>query len=204
MSSQALVLSVLCLLSAQLWQAAACTPAPTRCCVHALLAFDTAHQRSLAPSLTCCPLPVQFKTVKPSGERVLVKLGAQEKVSSSGILLPTASESDKNEGEIVALGEGKTLTVRQPLLAAARFRAVPCAGRSIPYSTAHLCKWHAPSCRCTPQSVLTGADDCARLPLAEAHVAAAVRAAEGRHPPRHMRSAPNVTLVSPCRRLSTT
>lgn len=57
--------------------------------------------------------PVQFKTVKPLGERVLIKKGAREKVSSSGILLPSTAEEDLQfEGTLVSVGDSQTLKVR--------------------------------------------------------------------------------------------
>jgi hypothetical protein len=54
---------------------------------------------------------LQFSTVSPSGERVLIKLGAPEQKTPSGILLPTAAEIDKNEGVVVAVGTGKQIQV---------------------------------------------------------------------------------------------
>jgi hypothetical protein len=62
-----------------------------------------------------CHSPVirflQFKTVKPSGERVLIKLGAPEAKTASGILLPAAKDTDRPEGQVVEVGEGKFLKV---------------------------------------------------------------------------------------------
>ena len=58
------------------------------------------------------PSGVQFKTVKPTGQKILVKLGEPEKTTASGILLPSSAGTDKNEGVIVAIGEGKQLKVR--------------------------------------------------------------------------------------------
>jgi hypothetical protein len=54
---------------------------------------------------------LQFKTVKPAGERVLIKLGTPEAKTASGILLPSAKDTDRPEGEVVAVGEGKALKV---------------------------------------------------------------------------------------------
>lgn len=60
--------------------------------------------------LTCCLM--QFSSVKPSGDRVAVKVGTAEAKTPGGILLPTASESDKNEGTVVAVGSGENIKVR--------------------------------------------------------------------------------------------
>ncbi|MBD3238475.1 MAG: co-chaperone GroES [Candidatus Moranbacteria bacterium] len=46
--------------------------------------------------------------VKPLADNVLVKLKKEEKVTDSGIVLPdTASEDKPQEGEVIAVGEGK-------------------------------------------------------------------------------------------------
>ena len=67
---------------------------------------------------------LQFKTVKPLGERVLIKKGSREKVSSSGILLPSTAEEDLQfEGTLVSVGDSQTLKVR---FLSALFSAVVC------------------------------------------------------------------------------
>jgi chaperonin GroES len=49
-------------------------------------------------------------TVKPLGDRVLVKLKEKEEITASGIVLPdTVDKKEKAEGEIVAVGPGKLL-----------------------------------------------------------------------------------------------
>lgn len=49
-------------------------------------------------------------TVKPLGDRVLVKLKEKEEVTASGIVLPdTVDKKEKAEGEVVAVGPGKLL-----------------------------------------------------------------------------------------------
>ncbi len=49
-------------------------------------------------------------TIKPLGNRVLVKPEEEEKVTASGIVLPdTADKEKKAQGEIIALGEGDLL-----------------------------------------------------------------------------------------------
>ena len=45
--------------------------------------------------------------IKPLGDRVLVKPLTQEEVTKSGIVLPDTAEKEKKEqGEVVAIGEG--------------------------------------------------------------------------------------------------
>lgn len=49
-------------------------------------------------------------TVKPLGDRVLVKLKEKEEVTASGIVLPdTVDKKEKAEGEVVAVGPGRLL-----------------------------------------------------------------------------------------------
>lgn len=54
-------------------------------------------------------VPSRFSTVKPTGDRVLVKVGSSEAKTPGGILLPTSAEQDKNEGEVVSVGEVKSV-----------------------------------------------------------------------------------------------
>jgi len=49
-------------------------------------------------------------TVKPLGGRVLIKLLKKEDITKSGIVLPDTMDKEKKaEGEVVAVGPGKTL-----------------------------------------------------------------------------------------------
>jgi len=49
-------------------------------------------------------------TIKPIGDRVLVKLVIEEEITASGIVLPdTVDKEKKAEGEIIALGNGEDL-----------------------------------------------------------------------------------------------
>lgn len=49
-------------------------------------------------------------TIKPLGGRVLVKLLKKEDVTKSGIVLPDTMDKEKKaEGEVIAVGPGKTL-----------------------------------------------------------------------------------------------
>jgi chaperonin GroES len=54
-------------------------------------------------------LPANFSTVKPSGDRVLVKTGSSEAKTPGGILLPTSAEQAKNEGTVVDVGDVQTI-----------------------------------------------------------------------------------------------
>ena len=43
------------------------------------------------------------------GDRVLVKIKTAEEKTDGGILLPTTAQSKPQGGEVVAIGEGKTV-----------------------------------------------------------------------------------------------
>jgi chaperonin GroES len=47
-------------------------------------------------------------TIRPLGDRVLVKPLEKEKVERSGIIIPDTAKEKPQEGEIVAAGKGKT------------------------------------------------------------------------------------------------
>lgn len=47
--------------------------------------------------------------IKPLGERVVIKVLASEEVTKSGIVLPDTAKEKPQEGEVVAVGPGKTL-----------------------------------------------------------------------------------------------
>ena len=53
----------------------------------------------------------QYKTVSPVGDRVFVKVDASDPVSVGGILLPTSAQKKPTQGEVVALGNAKSLKV---------------------------------------------------------------------------------------------
>jgi chaperonin GroES len=51
-----------------------------------------------------------MKKIVPLGENVLLKLSEAEKVTKSGIILPSKNEDEKSyKGEVVAVGEGKKI-----------------------------------------------------------------------------------------------
>lgn len=47
--------------------------------------------------------------LKPLGDRVIVQAKSAEEVSSGGIILPDTAKEKPQEGEVVAVGPGKTL-----------------------------------------------------------------------------------------------
>lgn len=44
---------------------------------------------------------------RPLGDRVLIKPLSQEKTTASGIVLPDTAQKESQEGEIVAVGDGR-------------------------------------------------------------------------------------------------
>ncbi|KDP33948.1 hypothetical protein JCGZ_07519 [Jatropha curcas] len=51
----------------------------------------------------------KYTSIKPLGDRVLVKIKVAEEKTEGGILLPTTAQSKPQGGEVVAVGEGKTI-----------------------------------------------------------------------------------------------
>ena len=47
--------------------------------------------------------------IRPLYDRVVVRRKAEEETSAGGILLPGSAQETPNQGEIVAVGEGKVL-----------------------------------------------------------------------------------------------
>ncbi len=58
-----------------------------------------------------CVFWVQFKTVAPVGDRVLVKVDVSEEKSTGGILLPSSAQKKPTQGEITAAGSAKAVKV---------------------------------------------------------------------------------------------
>jgi chaperonin GroES len=48
---------------------------------------------------------LQFKAVKPVGDRVLVKVAKQESKTAGGLLLPSASQTKPTAGAVVSAGD---------------------------------------------------------------------------------------------------
>lgn len=55
---------------------------------------------------------MQYKAVKPVGDRVLVRLDKEEQKSVGGVLLPTAAQSRPTAGAVVAAGDVSLVKVR--------------------------------------------------------------------------------------------
>ncbi|WOL13815.1 20 kDa chaperonin, chloroplastic [Canna indica] len=51
----------------------------------------------------------KYTSIKPLGDRVLVKINTSEEVTIGGILLPSSSQQKPQAGEVVAVGEGRTI-----------------------------------------------------------------------------------------------
>lgn len=51
----------------------------------------------------------QFTSIKPLGDRVLVKTKTVEEKTVGGIFLPTTAQTKPLGGEVVAIGEGRTI-----------------------------------------------------------------------------------------------
>ncbi len=62
-------------------------------------------------------LSLGASTVKPLGDRVLVKIMAQEQKTAGGIILPDTAQEKPQVGEVVAVGKGKVNDdgTRQPV-----------------------------------------------------------------------------------------
>ncbi|ESR66098.1 hypothetical protein CICLE_v10009281mg [Citrus x clementina] len=51
----------------------------------------------------------KYTSIKPLGDRVLVKIKTVEEKTDGGIFLPSAAQTKPQAGEVVAVGEGKTV-----------------------------------------------------------------------------------------------
>ena len=52
---------------------------------------------------------LQYTSITPLGDRVLVKIKTSEEKTTGGILLPSTAQSKPQAGEVVAIGEGRTI-----------------------------------------------------------------------------------------------
>ncbi|KAK3004552.1 hypothetical protein RJ639_019058 [Escallonia herrerae] len=55
----------------------------------------------------------KYTSLKPLGDRVLVKVKVAEEKSTGGILLPTTAQTKPQGGEVVAVGEGRSIGKKQ-------------------------------------------------------------------------------------------
>jgi len=51
----------------------------------------------------------KYTTMKPLGDRVLVRMETAEEMTAGGILLPTAAQTKPQGGEVISVGEGRTI-----------------------------------------------------------------------------------------------
>ncbi|XP_020090760.1 20 kDa chaperonin, chloroplastic-like [Ananas comosus] len=51
----------------------------------------------------------KYTSIKPLGDRVLVKIKSSDEKTTGGILLPTTAQTKPQGGEVVAVGEGRTV-----------------------------------------------------------------------------------------------
>lgn len=70
--------------------------------------FDLRGFRGLTVKAATVVAP-KYTSIKPLGERVLVKIKTSEEKTTGGILLPTNSQTKPQGGEVVAVGEGRTI-----------------------------------------------------------------------------------------------
>lgn len=74
-------------------------------CVCAILINVLSSPNRILLCFTCHFL--QYTSVKPLGDRVLIKTKTVEEKTTSGIFLPTTTQSKPQSGEVVAIGSGK-------------------------------------------------------------------------------------------------
>lgn len=70
--------------------------------------FDRRINRRLAVKAATVVSP-KYTSIKPLGDRVLVKIKTSEEKTTGGIFLPTTAQSKPQKGEVVAVGEGRTI-----------------------------------------------------------------------------------------------
>ncbi|CAN8244209.1 unnamed protein product [Cochlearia groenlandica] len=70
--------------------------------------FKQSHSRPLFVKAASVVAP-KYTSIKPLGDRVLVKIKEAEEKTIGGILLPMTAQSKPQGGEVVAVGEGRTI-----------------------------------------------------------------------------------------------
>jgi hypothetical protein len=83
--------------------------APATCDLLSALLLARPHSLNGPP---LAPANEQFKGVKPSGDRVLVKVDKEEGKTQGGVLLPTVAQNKPTAGAVVALGDCELVKVR--------------------------------------------------------------------------------------------
>ncbi|CAK9207547.1 unnamed protein product [Sphagnum troendelagicum] len=71
--------------------------------------FPASNSRRCLAIKAATSVAPKFTTLKPLGDRVLVKIQTVEEKSAGGILLPTTAQTKPQGGVVVAVGEGKTV-----------------------------------------------------------------------------------------------
>lgn len=71
-------------------------------------AFSSSSSRRCLGVRAATAVAPKFTTLKPLGDRILVKIQTVEEKSMGGILLPTTAQTKPQGGEVVAVGEGRT------------------------------------------------------------------------------------------------
>lgn len=66
--------------------------------------------------MTSSPCDLQYKTVAPVGERVLVKVDVGEEKSLGGILLPSSAQKKPTQGHVEKAGTAKAVRVSFDLI----------------------------------------------------------------------------------------
>lgn len=72
------------------------------------IGFDRRKFRGLVVKAATVVAP-KYTSVKPLGDRVLVKIKTSEEKTTGGILLPTTAQSKPQSGEVVEIGDGRTV-----------------------------------------------------------------------------------------------
>jgi chaperonin GroES len=75
------------------------------------MATATAHKTAKAPKSTSTPavaIPIA-KRLRPLGDRVVLRPGTGEEMTKSGIVIPDTAKERPQEGEVIAVGPGRTL-----------------------------------------------------------------------------------------------
>ena len=78
------------------------------------MAISTAPVRSTEPSPThapsgATPATVSTTTMRPLGDRVVIRPTPREEVTRSGIVLPDTAKEKPQEGTVIAVGPGRIL-----------------------------------------------------------------------------------------------
>ena len=77
--------------------------------------MSTPRHCTKTPLLKSLVSRLQYKTVSPVGDRIFVKIDSSESTSQGGILLPSSVQKKPTQGEVVSLGDAKSLKVHQSL-----------------------------------------------------------------------------------------